>query len=64
MTNQKRGYLVAYDITVGAERERAGIAFLADRQIGDFGTVLARQPAVLVDGLGDLGVFLWKRCRG
>ncbi len=40
---------------VGAERERAGIAFLADRQIGDFGTVLARQPAVLVDGLGDLG---------
>ena len=41
--------------TVGAERERAGIAFLADRQIGDFGTVLARQPAVLVDGLGDLG---------
>ncbi len=41
--------------TVGTERERAGIAFLADRIIGDPRAFLAGQFAVGVDGFGDLG---------
>ena len=40
---------------VGAERIRAGITFLSNWIIGDFGSCLPRQLAVLVDDLGNLG---------